>query len=179
MKFKKYISFILCISMMFSLAVIPTYASNGTQVSTPAIINTAEEIRGIVVNCFAKLINKIKGTDENAISSATVNPHSWIEYNCEPIRNPEQTLNAETWVANEISFESEKSYANPFNDVDIEFHLWGNGRLYKIPAFWDGGDIWRARFTCTEEGTWTYKTVCSDEENSGLHSFELQTPLKI
>lgn len=168
MKFKKYISFILCISMMFSFAVIPTYASNGTQVSTPAIINTAEELRGIVVNCFAKLINKIKGTDENAIPSATVNPLSWIEYNCEPIGNPEQTLNAETWVANEISFESEKSYANPFNDVDVEFHLWGNGRLYKIPAFWDGGNTWKVRFACPSSGNWYFRTVCTDSENTSL-----------
>ena len=141
LKVKKHISFLLCISVMFSFAVLPSYASNGTQAGTPAIINTAEEISGIFVNYFAKLINRIKGTDETDIPSATVNPHSWIEYNCNPIEAPEQTLNTEAWVANEISFESEKVYANPFNDVDVELQLWGNGRFYKIPAFWDGGDV--------------------------------------
>ena len=133
MKIKKYVSVLLCISVIFSFTVLPSNASGRTH--TPAIINMAEEVTGVVVNYFAKLINKNKGTDETDIPSATVNPHSWIEYEGEPIENPEQTVNAETWVANEIAFESEKSYINPFNDVDVELHLWGNGRLYKIPAF--------------------------------------------
>lgn len=170
MKFKKHISLLLCLSVMFSFTILPSYASNGIKSGTPVIINTAEEITGIVVNCFAKLINKIKGTDETDIPSATVNPHSWIEYKGEPIENPEQTLNAETWVANEIAFESEESYASPFNDVDVELHLWGNGRLYKIPAFWDGGNIWKVRFACPSEGDWYFRTVCTDAENTSLDS---------
>ena len=120
MKFKKQISLLLCAAVIFSSATLPSYASDGTKTGTPEIINTAEEIAGIVINYFAKLINNIKGTDETAIPSATVNPHSWVEYNGEPIENPEQVLNAETWIANEIAFESEKSYTNPFNDVDVE-----------------------------------------------------------
>ena len=103
MKFKKQISFLLCAVMVFSSATFPSYASNSTNGRTPAIINTAEEITGVVINYFAKLINNIKGTDETAIPSATVNPHSWIEYSGEPIDNPEQTMNAEAWVANEIA----------------------------------------------------------------------------
>ena len=137
MKFKKLISVLVCIAMMFSASAFRTYAANETNTGTPAIINTAEEFIGIVVNCFAKIINKISGVDETDIPSATVNPHSWVEYNGEAIDNPEQTLTAETWVAEEISFESEKEYADPFNDVDVELQLWGNGRLYKIPAFWE------------------------------------------
>ena len=170
MRFKKQISLLLCVVMVFSSATLSSYASDGTNAGTPAIINTAEEITGLVINYFAKLINNVKGTDETAIPPAAVNPHSWIEYNGEPIENPEQRLNAETWVANEIAFESEKSYTNPFNDVDVELHLWGNGRLYKIPAFWDGGNIWKVRFVCPSEGNWYFKTVCTDENNSSLNS---------
>ncbi len=169
MKFKKHISLLLCIIMVFSSAALSSYASNGTDAGTPAIINTAEEITGIFVNYFAKLINRIKGTDETDIPAATVNPHSWIEYNGEPIENPEQTLTAETWVANEIAFENEKAYADPFNDIDLELHLFGNGRLYKIPAFWDGGNVWKIRFVCPSAGTWYYKTVCTDSENASLN----------
>ena len=169
MKFKKYISFLLCISVILAFTVIPSYASNGTSKGTPAIINTAEEISGIFANYFAKLINRITGTDETNIPSAMVNVHSWVDYKGESIENPEQTLNTQTWLANEIAFESEKAYANPFNDVDVELQLWGNGRLYKIPAFWDGGNVWKIRFVCPFEGEWYFRTVCTDVGNASLN----------
>ena len=166
MKSKKLIAFILCVSMIIASCCVPSYAADGKDTNTPFFINILEEFTGIFINYFAKLF--VGNTDETAIPSATVNPHSWVEYNCEPIDNPEQTMNAETWVANEISFESEKTYENPFNDVDVELHLWGNGRLYKIPAFWDGGNVWKVRFVCPSEGNWHFKTVCTDAENTSL-----------
>lgn len=168
MNFKKYISLFLCSAMILSVTSIPSYATDGGKTSTPAIINTAEEITGIVINFFARLMNKITGTVETDIPAATVNPHSWIEYDGEAIENPGQTLEAETWVAQEISFVSDKTYADPFNDVDVELHLWGNGRLYKIPAFWDGSNTWKVRFVCPSASTWYYKTVCTDGENTSL-----------
>ncbi len=88
MKSKKAVALILCVSMLIASYVVPSYATNGTIAGTPAIINIAEEITGIVVNYFAKLINKIAGTDDTNIHSATVNPHSWIEYDGKPIENP-------------------------------------------------------------------------------------------
>ena len=169
MKFKKQISLLLCVAMLFSTTTLTSFASDGAGEGTPAIINTVEEIAGIVINYLAKLINNITGTDETNIPSATVNPHSWLEYNGEPIENPEQTLSARTWVANEIAFESEKSYANPFGDVDVELLLWGNGRLYKIPAFWGGGNVWKIRFACPLAGEWYFRTVCTDESNLSLN----------
>ena len=170
MNFKKCTALILCSVMIFSTALIPSNAAFGKdRVNTPAIINFAEKITGVVVNHCAKLINSIRGTDETAIPSPEVSPHSWIECDAEAIENPEQTLNAETWVANELVFESTKAYADPFNDVDIELHLFGNGRLYKIPAFWDGGNIWKVRFVCPSAGEWSFITVCTDEENAALH----------
>lgn len=108
---------------------------------------------------------------ETDIPAAAVNTPSWIEYKGEPsVSNPEQTLNAETWVAEEIAFESSKTYADPFNDVDVDLLLFGNGRLYTIPAFWDGGNTWKVRFVCPEAGDWYYKTVCSDKENTALNN---------
>ena len=69
MKFKKQISLLLCVAVIFSSATLPSYASDGTKTGTPAIINIAEEITGIVINNFAKTINNITGTDETAIPS--------------------------------------------------------------------------------------------------------------
>lgn len=86
------------------------------------------------------------------------------------VTNPETTINAQTWVANEVAFESTKTYADPFNDVDVDLILVGNGIKFTIPAFWDGGKIWKARFACPSEGNWFFKTVCTDTTNSGLDS---------
>lgn len=66
------------------------------------------------------------------------------------------------------AIESDIAYADPFNDIDVELHLWGNGRLYKIPAFWDGGSRWKIRFACPSAGVWYFRTVCTDAENTAL-----------
>lgn len=84
------------------------------------------------------------------------------------VTNPEIVLNAQTWVANEITFESEKSYSDPFNDVDVNLILVGNRVKYIIPAFWNGGNEWKIRFVCPLEGEWLFKTECTDKGNTSL-----------
>ncbi|MCQ2484674.1 MAG: DUF4038 domain-containing protein [Clostridia bacterium] len=83
--------------------------------------------------------------------------------------SPEKTVNAQTWVVNELTYVSEKSYADPFNDVDVDLILAGNGVKYTIPAFWNGGNIWKMRFVCPSEGEWKFRTVCTDETNADLN----------
>lgn len=85
------------------------------------------------------------------------------------VTTPEITLNTQTWLASELSFESEKTYGNPFNDIDVDLILVGNGIKYVIPAFWDGGNTWKIRFACPSAGEWLFKTVCSDSENASLN----------
>ena len=169
MKFKRTVSSLLCISMIFSFVCIPSYATDSDNIKVPFVIDKAEEISGIFINFIAKYWNRLANKTETEIPTATVNAPSWVEYTGEPsVTNPEQTLNAETWVANEITFESIKAYADPFNEVDVDLLLFGNGRLYTIPAFWDGGNIWKVRFICPSAGIWYYKTVCTDTENTLL-----------
>ena len=84
------------------------------------------------------------------------------------VTNPEITLEAQTWIANEITLASDKAYADPFNDVDIDLVLVGNGIKYTVPAFWDGGNTWKVRFVCPSEGEWLYKTECTDKNNTQL-----------
>ena len=83
---------------------------------------------------------------------------------------PKAVTEAQTWVANEVVLLSSKTYADPFNDVDVDLELTNGKVTYLIPGFWDGGNTWRVRFVCTEEGQWTYKTICTDSENAGLHN---------
>lgn len=82
---------------------------------------------------------------------------------------PEIELNAETWLVSELTFKSEKTYADPFNDVDVDLILVGNGVKYTIPGFWDGGDTWKIRFVCPAAGEWLFKTVCTDKDNAALN----------
>lgn len=85
------------------------------------------------------------------------------------VTEPEITMTAQTWVANELSFESAKQYADPFNDVNVDLVLVGSGMKYTVPAFWDGGNTWKVRFVCPSEGEWLFRTVCTDESNADLN----------
>ncbi len=86
--------------------------------------------------------------------------------------------NAEQWRVVEINFTSERSYRDPFNDVDMDVffsHIRGTGfpgrqhYVLKVPAFWNGGDRWVVRFAPILTGEWTYHTVCSEPSDKGLH----------
>ncbi len=73
------------------------------------------------------------------------------------------------WTRFEEMFTSSKDYDNPVQDakVSVEFTSPG-GKKRALLAFWDGGRVWRVRFSPDEPGKWTYKTFCSDQSNSGL-----------
>lgn len=84
------------------------------------------------------------------------------------VLNPETVIETETWLSNELSFKSEKSYDDAFNDVDVDLILVGNGVKYIVPGFWAGGNTWKIRFAVPSEGEWLFKTVCTDKSNSAL-----------
>lgn len=74
------------------------------------------------------------------------------------------------WMVLELAFESRREYANPLWDVDVNVIFTSpSGRKHAIDAFWDGGKIWRVRFSPDEVGEWKWHTECSDRENDGLH----------
>ncbi len=169
MKLKRTVSLLLCVLMMLSFACVPSYAADNKGNKVPFVINTVEEMSGMFISYIVRRWNMLTGKTETDIPAAATETPSWAEYNGEPsVENPELTINAETWVACEIAFESSKTYSDPFNDVDVDLLLFGNGRLYTIPAFWDGDNIWKVRFVCPTDGIWYYRTVCTDEENSSL-----------
>ncbi len=70
----------------------------------------------------------------------------------------------EKWVMQEVEFQAQNSYENPFYDVtlDVEYTA-PSGKVYTVPAFWDGDNIWKVRFAPTEEGIWQYKTTGSSD----------------
>ena len=73
----------------------------------------------------------------------------------------------------EIAFTSQKAYADPFNqaELDVLFTEPG-GRQLRVPAFWAGGTTWRVRYASAALGVHGYRTECSDRANAGLHGIE-------
>ncbi|MBR6702546.1 MAG: DUF5060 domain-containing protein, partial [Clostridia bacterium] len=143
-------------------------AGNGEEPS--GAVMSAEKAGGVAGSIFGYFLKLITFTDESRIKKAQPRDAGG-EKSGESLfsGDAEQTLSAETWQMTELSFISEKDYDDPFNDVTLDMLLYGNGRLYKVPAFWDGDNTWRMRFVCPAVGIWQCRTVCSDEENSSLH----------
>lgn len=78
--------------------------------------------------------------------------------------------NTETNVPVEITLESGKRYANPFLDVTLDLEVTDpEGETKTIPGFWAGGERWKVRYASPLVGSHTYKSVCSQEDDTGLH----------
>ena len=87
-----------------------------------------------------------------------------------PLAAAAETVTVQRWTMHEITFTSEVSYADPFSSVTLDVTFTGPGDIAMImPAFWDGGDTWKVRFAPTQEGLWSYETVCSNTADAGLH----------
>jgi hypothetical protein len=81
---------------------------------------------------------------------------------------PSATTDANVMV--ELSFHSTRPHSDPFNQIDLDVLFTGKpGGQWRVPAFWDGGDLWKVRFAGTEVGTYSYRTECSDATDTGLH----------
>lgn len=73
-------------------------------------------------------------------------------------------------TASEFEFTSSATYSDPFNQTELDVVFTGpGGRTMRVPAFWSGGNEWRARFAPPEAGEYTFQTVCADTSNAGLH----------
>lgn len=77
-------------------------------------------------------------------------------------------MTVQTWIAHELTFISNKTYGNPFEDVDIDAVFTCGRQKMKVPGFWDGGNIWRIRFALPKVGKWHYSVTCTDRENESL-----------
>lgn len=69
----------------------------------------------------------------------------------------------------EISFEGAHDYPNPVQDVQVTIEFRLNGQTRTVEAFWDGGRIWRVRFSPDMCGHWRWRSRCSLPHDSGLH----------
>ena len=70
----------------------------------------------------------------------------------------------------EATFTSSHQYTDSIRDVSLSVTFSGpGGAQVTVPAFWDGGQTWRVRFSPPTAGEWGYVTHVSDANNTGLH----------
>ena len=72
----------------------------------------------------------------------------------------------------EYTFTAARAHADPFNEIELDALFAGNGLTYRVPAFWAGGRTWKVRFSAPEPGAYSFRTICSDPTDSGLHDQE-------
>lgn len=74
------------------------------------------------------------------------------------------------WGVFEASFYSQNSYEDPWNELEVTVEFTGpNGESITRRAYWDGGHFWEVRFSPNALGEWRYETVCSNQDEGGLH----------
>jgi Protein of unknown function (DUF4038)/Domain of unknown function (DUF5060)/Putative collagen-binding domain of a collagenase len=74
------------------------------------------------------------------------------------------------WTAHELTFESKRSWPEPFWDVDLAVEFTApSGRSFAVDAFWDGEQVWRTRIRPDEIGEWRWRSLESDRDDPGLY----------
>lgn len=75
-----------------------------------------------------------------------------------------------TNVPVELAFDSTASYEDMSSEIEVDvLFTGGDGSEWRVPAFWAGGTAFRVRFAAPTPGRYTYRTICSNAGDSGLH----------
>jgi len=70
----------------------------------------------------------------------------------------------------EIAFRAARRHEDPFNAIALDAIVTDpDGVERRVPAFWAGSGEWRVRYASGAVGRHTYRTVCSDAGDEGLH----------
>ncbi|MBI4166995.1 MAG: DUF5060 domain-containing protein, partial [Acidobacteria bacterium] len=77
----------------------------------------------------------------------------------------------------EWTFESQKTYADPFNDVDVDVIFSKDGASWRVPTFWRGGNKWTVRFAPPSPGKYNYRLESTDKSNPDLNGHEGQVTI--
>ena len=72
------------------------------------------------------------------------------------------------WEKIEIVLKSQKSYSNPYMEVEVWVDLRGPGFQRRVYGFWDGENIFRIRAVATAPGEWVWASG-SNHPDIGLN----------
>ena len=79
----------------------------------------------------------------------------------------------------ELKFTAQHEHADPFNEVTLDVIVTSpQGKEYRVPAFWNGGNTWRARYASAELGLHPFHTQCSDATDQGLEQVSGKIEIK-
>jgi len=70
----------------------------------------------------------------------------------------------------EWGYQSSHVYEDPFNQIEMDVVFCDEAsNEWRVPAYWAGDNEWRVRFCPPHPGVYHYRTVCTNEADSGLH----------
>lgn len=72
----------------------------------------------------------------------------------------------------ERTFASQKSYPDPFNDVDVDVVFSKGAENWRVPTFWRGGNQWTVRFAPPASGEYAYHLESTDKSNPDLNGHQ-------
>jgi hypothetical protein len=82
----------------------------------------------------------------------------------------EPSLTTDANVMVEVAFASGRTYADPFNQVTLDvIFTEPQGAELRVPAFWAGGNVWKARYASPVTGVHRFRSECSEPQDKGLH----------
>jgi hypothetical protein len=87
----------------------------------------------------------------------------------DPAAEPVRQTQANVMI--ELPFTASRGYKDPFNDVTLDVTFTDpKGHEMRVPAFWDGKNIWKVRYASPLVGTHTFQTDYADPADTGLHA---------
>jgi hypothetical protein len=80
------------------------------------------------------------------------------------------SLRTQANVMVELTLTAARTYADPFNQVELDaVFVDPTGHELRVPAFWDGGRTWKARYASPLVGAHHFHTECSQADDGGLN----------
>ena len=79
----------------------------------------------------------------------------------------------------ELRFTASRAHADPSNEITLDVVFADpQGRELRVPAFWAGTNVWKARYASPTPGTHPFRSECSDSRDEGLHGIAGQVEVK-
>ena len=79
----------------------------------------------------------------------------------------------------ELTFTARGVYADPFNQVTLDVIFRDpKGAEHRVPAFWDGTNIWKVRYASPLVGTHHFRSECSMTGDKGLNGITGEVKVK-
>ena len=76
-------------------------------------------------------------------------------------------------VMAEVTFAGTVDHKDPFNEITLDVIFTDPGGVRRrVPAFWDGGKVWKVRYASPLVGVHHFRSECSDPADAGLHGVE-------